>query len=117
MDKYATFADLAAHERAGVDYRVAALARGARALIAAPHGGSIEPGTSEIAIAIAGTNLSLYLFEGLQGRRQGELHITSSRFDEPNFRDLAATADVVVAIHGRRDRLDPETVWAGALED
>jgi phage replication-related protein YjqB (UPF0714/DUF867 family) len=51
--------------------------------IIAPHGGKIEPGTSEIAAAIAGDDYSLYRFQGLRDRPREELHITSAKFDEP----------------------------------
>ena len=37
----------------------------ANIVIIAPHGGGIEPGTSELAIAIAGEELSFAVFEGL----------------------------------------------------
>jgi phage replication-related protein YjqB (UPF0714/DUF867 family) len=113
MDKYSSFADIAANEQLGVGYRIQAFAFSPGALIAAPHGGRIEPGTSEIATAIAGEDLSLYLFEGLQSGRHGELHITSDRFDEPIFCELVTTADVVLAVHGRKDRNDAATVWIG----
>ena len=51
-DKYPDFDTLSRHETAGVDYQI--LARRSRAgfAIVAPHGGGIEPGTSEIADAI-----------------------------------------------------------------
>jgi phage replication-related protein YjqB (UPF0714/DUF867 family) len=58
--------------------------------VIAPHGGGIEPGTSELATAIAGDDFSLYLFEGLKSAGNGELHITSTNFDEP----ISAKADM-----------------------
>lgn len=87
----------------------------------APHGGLIEPGTSLIARAIAGTDRSLYLFEGLRrGRKHGELHITSERFDEPGALRMTAEASGIVAVHGRADlqdgRLDGQTVWVGGRD-
>ena len=53
-DQYENFEELSQNETVGVDFRI--LARRARAAfdIVAPHGGGIEPGTSEIADAIAG---------------------------------------------------------------
>jgi phage replication-related protein YjqB (UPF0714/DUF867 family) len=78
----------------------------------APHGGRIEPGTSEIAATIAGDTQSFYAFEAL---RPG-LHITSARFDEPQALALVGEAQKVVAIHGRADNGDPLTVGVGGLD-
>jgi len=116
-DRYLTFADLGAAERHGIDYRIVCVARDNRVVIVAPHGGSIEPGTSELARAIAGQAWSLYCFEGLDPTRpHRDLHITSPRFDEPQCRALVAAADVVVAVHGRSDRGDQETVLLGGRD-
>jgi phage replication-related protein YjqB (UPF0714/DUF867 family) len=62
-DKYFTFAELAAGEDPSA-YRIVSMPRGSAVAIIAPHGGNIEPGTSELARAVAGQELSLYLFEG-----------------------------------------------------
>lgn len=98
-DKYSSFAELKASEPAG-HWRAQALIRGAERAVIAPHGGSIEPGTSEIAKAIAGENLDLYVFEGLKPAGNRDLHITSTRFDEPVGLKLLAGASRVVAVHG-----------------
>lgn len=80
----------------------------------APHGGWIEPGSSQVAEAIAEDDYSLYLFEGLiPGRPHHELHITSTRFDEPQGLQLVGAADTVIAVHGRADGDDPHTTWLG----
>ena len=63
-DKYASFARLAEHERAGTDHRIHARPTQSGTLIIAPHGGGIERGTSELAAAVAADDLSLYVFEG-----------------------------------------------------
>jgi Poly-gamma-glutamate hydrolase len=68
--------------------------------LVAPHGGGIEPGTSELADAIAGSDLSFYTFEGLKSSGNTDLHITSTRFDEPMCLTLLASSSVVVTLHG-----------------
>jgi phage replication-related protein YjqB (UPF0714/DUF867 family) len=68
--------------------------------VIAPHGGKIEVGTSEIARAIAEDCYSLYCFEGLRRRPHRDLHITSTKFDEPQCQHLIATCDFVVSVHG-----------------
>ncbi|MET3524142.1 poly-gamma-glutamate hydrolase family protein [Mesorhizobium abyssinicae] len=117
QDKYRSYAALAAGEVEGVDYRRSFTEKPSSFLIAAPHGGTIEPGTSEIAAAVAAGDLSLYCFEGLiSNRPHTDLHIKSHLFDEPECLRLAAVADLVVTMHGRRDGGDTQTVWIGGLD-
>ncbi len=104
IDKYAGYAELARSEVWGTDYRVVAVERpSSPVVVIAPHGGSIEIGTSEIAERIAGDEHSLFSFEGLKpyGRNR-DLHITSHRFDHPECLDLVARSNVVLGIHGCR---------------
>jgi phage replication-related protein YjqB (UPF0714/DUF867 family) len=68
--------------------------------IIAPHGGRIEPATSEIASAIAADSYSSYCFEGLRRRPHSDLHIKSTNFDEPRCLELISACDIVVAVHG-----------------
>lgn len=98
-DKYGSFAELRASEPAG-HWRAQAVVQGAGRAVIAPHGSSIEPGTSEIAKAIASDDLDLYVFEGLKPVGNRDLHITSIRFDEPVGLKLLSAASRVVAIHG-----------------
>jgi phage replication-related protein YjqB (UPF0714/DUF867 family) len=117
-DMYGSFTTLAAAETQGVHYRIVLADRGTSVVVLAPHGGSIEPGSSQIAEAIALEDYSLYCFEGLcPGRPHGDLHITSSRFDEPTALKLVTAAKTVIAVHGRVDRSDPKTVWMGGRDD
>ena len=45
-DKYRDYADLAAHEKEGADYRITVLRRPSPIAVIAPHGGGIEPQTA-----------------------------------------------------------------------
>jgi phage replication-related protein YjqB (UPF0714/DUF867 family) len=112
MDKYRSFAELSAAENAGA-YRIVALQRGSLVAVVAPHAGGIEPGTSEIARAIAGTELSLYLFEGRKVQGNSDLHITSTNFDEPQGLQLASGAQVVLAVHGEVSETRPVVYLGG----
>jgi phage replication-related protein YjqB (UPF0714/DUF867 family) len=100
QDTYQNFADLIRHEREGIDFRICRTIRPAPVAVIAPHGGKIEPGTSEIASAIARDRYCLYCFEGLKRCGNFDLHITSTNFDEPNCLELLARCDVVVSVHG-----------------
>lgn len=99
-DRYGGFERLAAGETEGVDYRVRCEDRGSGLVVLAPHGGAIEPGTSELARAVAGDDFSFYLFEGLKPCGNRALHVTSTCFDEPRALALLNACDRAVAIHG-----------------
>jgi phage replication-related protein YjqB (UPF0714/DUF867 family) len=112
-DRYSSFANLSERASEGIDYRIHLRDRQSRISIVAPHGGGIEPGTSEVAAAIAGATLSFYCFNGIKYSRNSELHITSVRFDEPRCEKLVRSSDTVVTVHacGARERL----VYVGGL--
>jgi phage replication-related protein YjqB (UPF0714/DUF867 family) len=112
-DRYSTFADLVASEPEDA-YRIFVCDRGSSVVIAAPHAGGIEPGTSEISLALAADSLSCYLFEGRKAKDNCYLHITSSSFDEPQCRKLLQSSDTVVTIHGERSNDD--AVYLGGLD-
>lgn len=99
-DRYGSFAELAADTREGTDWRVIARPGSSGVLVLAPHGGGIEPGTSELARAVAGEDHALYLFEGLRREDNAALHVTSTRFDEPRVAPLLSEAARVIALHG-----------------
>ncbi|KEQ75168.1 DUF867-domain-containing protein [Aureobasidium namibiae CBS 147.97] len=112
-----SFQEIAALKTEGFDYKINVLDRVSAIVIIAPHGGDIEPGSSEIAAAIAGVDLSLYDFRGLRNTSgHGELHLPSHKFDEPRCLRLVEAAETVVAIHGRKNGDDAERVWIGGLD-
>jgi phage replication-related protein YjqB (UPF0714/DUF867 family) len=114
-DKYETFAQLAQAEIPGTDYRVHAVTRpDSPVIVIAPHGGTIELGTSEIARLIAGDDHSFFAFEGLAPRvRSRDLHITSHRFDHPECLAHVERAAVVVAVHGCKGERE---IFVGGLD-
>jgi phage replication-related protein YjqB (UPF0714/DUF867 family) len=114
-DTYCNFAELAAHEDAGIDYQVLVRRATPAFAIVAPHGGGIEPGTSEIADGIAAGTHSFYAFDGLKAKGNGKLHITSTRFDEPLCLLLLSSSVVVVTLHGEQSE-DGEGVFVGGLD-
>ncbi len=114
VDVYSCFKDLARYEKEGKDFRIE-WRRGRTGLtVMAPHGGGIEPGTSEVARAVAGEEHSFYHLDGLKKTKNRILHLTSTRFDEPIALDLARTSWKVVTIHGC-DGFDP-VVYVGGLD-
>ncbi|MEP7243243.1 MAG: poly-gamma-glutamate hydrolase family protein [Gammaproteobacteria bacterium] len=115
VGKYASFAELARHETLGRDYRIDMLERpGCEVLVVAPHGGTIENGTSELAQQIAGDEYSFFCFEGLKPRGQNRgLHITSHHFDHPECVALASRHAMVIGVHGCRGE---SQVFVGGLD-
>lgn len=111
-DKYKSFEELARYEKKQ-DYSIETADRGTRVLLMGPHAGNIEPGTSEVVLAIAGESLSYYLFEGLKLQDIWALHITSTKFDEPRALNMAGKSDAVITIHGERS--ERSVVYLGGL--
>ncbi len=101
--KYQSFRALEKNEKKGVDYRIRWREGTPGIAIMAIHGGGIEPGTTEIAEAIAGSRHSFYTFSGLKKTENAVLHITSRRFDETIGRSIAKKAATIITIHGCRE--------------
>jgi phage replication-related protein YjqB (UPF0714/DUF867 family) len=114
-DRYPNFAALAEEEQSGVEYQVRARQAGLDFVIIAPHGGGIEPGTSEIADAIAGDRYAFHTLEGLKTSGNSDLHITSTRFDEPMCLALLFRSTTAVTIHGEESEDQGEGVFIGGL--
>jgi phage replication-related protein YjqB (UPF0714/DUF867 family) len=103
MTKYRSFEELAANETDGVDYRIRERYGLSGIAVIAIHGGGIEPGTTEIAEAVAGERHAFYTFSGLKPSGNACLHITSRHFNEPRGLRLVQHARTVVSIHGCGD--------------
>ncbi|MFA6316965.1 MAG: poly-gamma-glutamate hydrolase family protein [Elusimicrobiota bacterium] len=103
-DLYPDFASLTAAREAGSDFRVLFEDRRSSVAVFAIHGGNIEPGTSQAALAVAGGDWSYYLFECLGTFEEcRSFHVTSARYDDPAAVALAASSLLGVSLHGSRD--------------
>lgn len=111
---YESYLELRSAEREGMDYRVRSRKGSSGIAVMAPHGGDIEPGTTEIAEATALSQHAFYSFEGLKPDHNLDLHIASTLFDEPEGLRIASEATTVITIHGCREQ-DP-LVLAGGLD-
>jgi phage replication-related protein YjqB (UPF0714/DUF867 family) len=80
------------------------------------HGGGIEGGTSEIALAVAGYHPAtfaqaadcfglhdLWIFEGLRIAGNSELHVTSTNYDDPIALKLVQISRRCLSLHGLSD--------------
>ena len=85
-------------------------------IVMAIHGGGIEPGTSEIALAVAGYHADtlvasvdglglhdFWLFEGLLPSGNGKLHVTASHYNDPIATELVQNARRCISLHGCSD--------------
>ena len=82
-------------------------------MVLAIHGGGIERGTSEIAMAVAGYHPAtfgrstdclglhdLWMFEGLLSSGNSKLHVTSTNFDDPIALKLVQISKRCLSLHG-----------------
>jgi phage replication-related protein YjqB (UPF0714/DUF867 family) len=74
--------------------------------VIAIHGGNIEPGTGEIAKALAGDDFPVYVNE------EGP-HVTSSEFQNEKLDELLKRVDLVISIHGQYDTESAFTMVGG----
>lgn len=73
---------------------------GSSLIVVAPHGGGIEARTSEITDAIAGTDHTKCLFEGLLVTGNLRMHVTSTKWDYEPCRILIKQRTHALSIHG-----------------
>ena len=85
-------------------------------VVLAIHGGGIEGGTSEVALAVAGFHPAtfaqatdglgfhdLWIFEGLLSSSNSNLHVTSTEYDDPIALELVQNARRCISLHGFGD--------------
>ncbi len=85
----------------GEDYLVISKEiEGADLAVIAPHGGGIEPGTTEISRNIARDKYHYYSFLGKKYSGNEKLHLKSTLFDDPGALELLKKAETCLALHG-----------------
>lgn len=100
MDHYLRFEQLETYEKEGIDYRIRWRIQDSGIAVLSIHGGAIEPGTSEIADAIAGREYTFYAFEGIKRAGNRKLHITSTLFNEPTGMEVVRLSEIILSVHG-----------------
>lgn len=100
-------------------------------VVLAVHGGGIEPGTSELCLAVAGYHPSrlvaqpaagpaydYWMFEGLRQEDNARLHVTATNCDDPTALSLCAGAQRAVSLHGYASRApdNPVAVLVGGRD-
>jgi phage replication-related protein YjqB (UPF0714/DUF867 family) len=103
----------------------------AHTTIIAPHGGGIEPGTSELCLAVAGYHPAMlpetppagvtydyWMFEGLRPADNDKLHVTSTGCDDPAALSLCGGSLHALSLHGfEPDPVDDRVVLVGGAAD
>lgn len=116
-DTFKNFGQLKLAKTLGTDYNIDSKERFSDVLILTPHGGGIETGCSELAYVTAKDNdFNYYAFEGWKSSDNGELHITSTNFDEPTLLGMLPKNAVTVAYHGYYDNTNKHTKIGGRNE-
>jgi len=98
-------------------------------IVMAIHGGGIETGTSEIALATAGFHPAtlmpsadglglhdFWLFEGLLPKENGRLHVTASNYKDPIATEMVQNARRCISLHGCSDAQADGRIQLGGLD-
>ena len=98
---YSNWAQLAAANTLGVDYRLPVRDENSVTACLAIHGGAIEPGTSEVASDVAAASYqSYYSLEGIKASNNSDLFIASTNYDEPQLLALMGGIRFAFSFHG-----------------
>lgn len=114
MNGYGSFSALLRQETPGRDFVVEWRIGRSGLAVMAPHGGGIEPGTSETARSVARGLHTFYHLDGRKRKDNHTLHITSTRFDEPAAQACASASWKVITLHGCTH--DGADVFLGGLD-
>lgn len=116
-DLYANWAALSAAEELSVDYRLPIRRHRSITASIAIHGGAIEPGSSEIASAVAARcRHNYYSLEGIKSSGNSDLHITSTNYDEPQALTLVKSMDYCLSFHGMVGTAGVAETFVGGLD-
>src|SRR5690242_4350442 len=104
-DLYANWAQLAAANSLGIDYRLPIRLNRSNVAHIAIHGGAIEAGTSEAASGVAAwCGHNYYSLEAIKASNNSDLHITSTNYDEPQGLALVGSMNYCFSFHGMSDQ-------------
>ncbi|MCD8851486.1 poly-gamma-glutamate hydrolase family protein [Staphylococcus xylosus] len=100
-DKYNSMSELEAKTTENNDWEIVTRNLGSQVIIAAIHGGGIEPGTNEIADLTAKKGeYDYFSFKGTKSKGNEDLHVTSRNYDQSVLIEMIKNKTNAVAIHG-----------------
>ncbi|MDJ0706968.1 MAG: SAV_2336 N-terminal domain-related protein [Leptolyngbyaceae cyanobacterium MO_188.B28] len=109
-----SFSDLTHQETTAQDYDILTRIGGSGVVVLAIHGGNLQPGTTQIASAVAGDVHSFYSFVSRRPEIDQTLYIPSTQFDDPAALEIVGNAEVALSIHGCQGR--DEFIKVGGLD-
>jgi phage replication-related protein YjqB (UPF0714/DUF867 family) len=114
---YHSYPELAAAEEEGVAYTrtVLDLPTASWASISI-HGGGIEAGSGELALAVGSGLMHSYVFAGTKARHNFDLHIPSTHFDDPECLALVEAVDRIISFHGYDSTVGRAETALGGLD-
>jgi len=119
-EKYNRWVDLAATQVLNTDYAIETTTTSSRWAHIAIHGGAIERMTTSLARAVAlAENQNYWSLLGEKSSNNADLHITSTRFDNPDCVALVQDASFAISYHGMSDSTagtSAPTVFVGGLD-
>lgn len=111
---YSNFSEIESNEVLGEDYSIHKEENNSEILLLSIHGGGIEPGTTEIIKELASENkYSYYSFNGIKREGNQSLHITSTRYDEPEALKMTAESIITLSFHGYDEEVSKHTYIGG----
>jgi len=114
-DLYASMTEMKQNTVEGVDWQIVTRTYDTDVLVSGIHGGGIEIGVSELSTLIAEIgSYNYFAFEGLRSANNGDLHVTSTHYDEPTMVKMVTNAMNHVAVHGASG--DTEIINVGGLD-
>ena len=117
-DYYRSMTDLLHDTQEGKDWTKESTNRHSNVLIFAPHGGSIEKGTTELTKAIANKgNYDYYAFNGTRNKNNSQLHVTSTNYNDPDLINRNYNKDISISVHGAGQSQGKNTVLIGGRDE
>ncbi|PGO60730.1 poly-gamma-glutamate hydrolase family protein [Priestia megaterium] len=115
-DMFKNYQELSQVYTEGTDYKITYAKNSTEIGVISIHGGGIEVGTTELLESIKSRRpaWSWYSFEALLASNNGNLHITSTNFDEPRAINLVNSLSRDVSLHGASG--DTPITYIGGLD-
>jgi phage replication-related protein YjqB (UPF0714/DUF867 family) len=114
-DRYSCFDELRQHEEQGRDFAITTgTPSGINMFDPRSHMAAASNTTRQTSLwPLPARTSTCTCSKGIKAKGNADLHVTSTRFDEPSCLDILSVCDLVVAIHGCRG--EDERVLLGGL--
>ncbi|WP_240621230.1 poly-gamma-glutamate hydrolase family protein [Staphylococcus ureilyticus] len=115
QDYYKSMTELYKDTTEGIDWKKDTRNVGKSVLIAAPHGGNIEQGTSELTKLVANNgDFDYFSFEAIRPSNNTQLHVTSTNYDDATLHEMIQDRTATISIHGAQG--EEQLVYLGGYQ-